>query len=93
MIKDFASSETEKIWIGEFSKRFPNEIQRQIRKKLRMIHNAGALQDLKVPPGNKLEALKGNRKGQYSIRVNDQWRICFDWVNENALNVEVVDYH
>lgn len=93
MIKSFSSTETEKVWIGEFSKKIPTEIQRQIRKKLRMINNACVLEDLKVPPGNKLESLKGNRNGQYSIRVNDQWRICFRWESENATEVEVVDYH
>ncbi len=93
MIKSFSSTETEKIWKGEFSKKIPTEIQRQIRKKLRMINNAEVLEDLRVPPGNKLESLKGDRKGQYSIRVNDQWRICFNWISENATNVEVVDYH
>lgn len=93
MIKSFNSIETEKIWKGEFSKKIPTEIQRQIRKKLRMINNANALEDLRVPPGKKLEPLKGDRKGQYSIRVNDQWRICFSWISENATGVEVVDYH
>jgi toxin HigB-1 len=93
VIKSFNSTETEKIWNAEFSKKIPNEIQRQIRKKLRMINNAQVLEDLKVPPGNKLETLKGDRKGQHSIRINDQWRICFNWVNDNATNVEVVDYH
>ncbi len=93
MIKSFSSTETEKIWKGEFSKKIPTEIQRQIRKKLRMINNAEVLDDLRVPPGNKLESLKGDRKGQYSIRVNDQWRICFNWISENAIRVEVVDYH
>ena len=93
VIKSFSSTETEKIWKGEFSKKIPTEIQRQIRKKLRMINNAEVLEDLRVPPGNKLEPLKGDRKGQYSIRVNDQWRICFNWISENAISVEVVDYH
>ena len=93
MIKSFNSIETEKIWKGEFSKKIPTKIQRQIRKKLRMINNANALEDLRVPPGKKLEPLKGDRKGQYSIRVNDQWRICFSWISENATGVEVVDYH
>lgn len=93
MIKSFGSTETEKIWRGEFSKKIPNEFQRQIRRKLRMMNNVAVLEDLKVPPGNKLESLKGDRRGQYSIRVNDQWRICFHWVSENAIYIEVVDYH
>ena len=93
MIKNFADKKSEKVYIGEYSKEYSLEIQNQARKKLRMINNAINLEDLKVPPGNKLESLKGNRKGQYSIRINDQWRICFIWKGNNAHSVEIVDYH
>lgn len=93
MIKNFRCSETAKIWQGIFSKRLPEGIQPIARRKLRMLHNAENLQDLRVPPNNKLEALKGNRKGQYSIRINDQWRLCFIWQQAEALDVEIVDYH
>ena len=79
MIRDFACDETEWIWEGESSRRFPPDIQNTARRKLRYIHFAKDIGDLRSPPGNHLEALRGNRKGQYSIRVNDQWRICFEW--------------
>ncbi|MCW7467865.1 type II toxin-antitoxin system RelE/ParE family toxin [Leptospira levettii] len=93
MIIGFADKKTEKVWKGEFSKNLPTEVQNQGRKKLRMINNAHNIEDLKVPPGNKLEILKGDRKGQHSIRINDQWRICFIWDGNNASLVEIVDYH
>ncbi len=93
MILGFADKRTEKVWKGEFSKDLPAEIQLQGRKKLRMINNAMNIEDLKVPPGNKLESLKGDRKGQFSIRINDQWRICFNWNGNNATSLEIVDYH
>jgi proteic killer suppression protein len=93
MIKSFASRETEKIFNREVSKRLPQDIQRAAMKKLWMLHAAKDLSDLTVPPSNHLEALKGDRKGQYSIRINQQWRICFRWVGGNAQNVEIVDYH
>ena len=93
MIKNFRSRETEKIWNGVRSKRLPRDIQQIARRKLRMLNNARSLNDLRVPPANRLEALKGSRSGQHSIRVNDQWRICFVWVDGDALNVEIVDYH
>lgn len=93
MIKNFADKKSEKVWIGEYSKELSLEIQNQARKKLRMINNALNLDDLKVPPGNKLESLKGDRKGQHNIRINDQWRICFIWKGNNAHRVEIVDYH
>jgi len=93
VIESFADKKSEKVWIGEYSKDLSLEIQNQARKKLRMINNAINLEDLKVPPGNKLESLKGDRKGQYSIRINDQWRICFIWKGNNAHSVEIVDYH
>ena len=93
MIKNFRSRETEKIWNGVRSKRLPRDIQQIARRKLRMLNNARSLNDLRVPPANRLEALKGSRSGQHSIRVNDQWRICFVWVDGDAVNVEIVDYH
>ena len=93
MIKSFKCKETEKIFNRQFSRRFPTEIQRTALRKLRMLNRAMMLQDLKVPPGNRLEELKGQRKGQHSIRINDQWRICFVWKENNAYEVEIVDYH
>jgi len=93
MIVDFGNSETEKIWEGEFSKKYPNEIQNVVRRKLRMINNAFNLQDLRIPPANRLEKLKGDLDGYYSIRVNDQWRIIFQWDSNSAYEVELVDYH
>lgn len=93
MIKDFRDRETEKIWSGEDSRRLPRDIQQVARRKLRMLNSAKALQDLRVPPANRLEALKGDRRGQHSIRINDQWRICFVWQDGNAGAVEITDYH
>ena len=93
MIKSFACKETEKIWNGNISHRLPQDIQSVSRRKLRMINNADSLNDLRVPPANRLEALKGKRAGQHSIRINDQWRICFAWCDGNATYVEIVDYH
>ena len=93
MILDFRDRETESIWRGDFSRKLPREIQQIARRKLRMLNNAKMLQDLRVPPANRLEALKGGRKGQWSIRVNDQWRICFVWNEGNVAQVEIVDYH
>jgi proteic killer suppression protein len=92
MIESFAGAETEKVFRGEGSRRLPPDIQRTARRKLLQLHAATQLQDLTVPPGNRLEALTGGRKGQHSIRINDQWRICFRWVS-GAHDVEVVDYH
>jgi proteic killer suppression protein len=93
MIRTFNCKETEKIFNRFYSRKFPQEIQRIILRKLRMLNRANFLSDLLVPPGNHLEALKGNRKGQYSIRINDQWRICFVWQDHDAYNVEIIDYH
>ena len=93
MILDFRDRETELVSRGELSRKLPREIQQVARRKLRMLNNAKTLQDLRVPPVNRLEALKGERRGQWSIRVNDQWRICFVWNDGNASQVEVVDYH
>ncbi len=90
MIKNFKCSETEKIWHGEISRRLPQNIQIIARRKLRMLNNATDLNDLRIPPANRLGGLKGNRTGQYSIRINQQWRICFIW-EEGALAVEIID--
>lgn len=93
MIASFASKETEKIFRGRVSKKLPMDIQRTARRKLLYLHDAEDLQDLYAPPGNRLEKMGGDRKGQYSIRINRQWRICFDWANNKAKNVEIMDYH
>jgi toxin HigB-1 len=93
MILNFADKETERIWQGEVSRRLPTEIQSIARRKLRMINNARRLDDLRIPPANRLEALKGNMKGQHSIRINDQWRICFRWSESGVADVGIVDYH
>jgi proteic killer suppression protein len=93
VIESFASSETQKIFLGSVSTKLPKEIQRTARRKLIYLDDAEDLQDLFAPPGNRLEKLKGTKSGQYSIRINDQWRICFDWVGNKARNVEIVDYH
>ena len=93
MIKSFQGKETGKIWAGQRSQRLPQDIQPLSRRKLRMLNNARSLDDLRIPPANRLERLKGDRAGQYSIRINDQWRICFVWKQGIALDVEIVDYH
>jgi proteic killer suppression protein len=93
MILDFKCAETESIWQGRVSRRLPGELQAIPRRKLRKLNNAAALSDLRIPPANRLEALKGERKGQHSIRINDQWRICFVWSARGATAVEIVDYH
>ena len=93
MIRSFSSRETKRIWEGQTSRKFPAEMQHVARRKLRMLNNAQTLNDLKAPPGNRLELLKGNRKGQHSIRINQQWRICFKWRDDHAVEVEIVDYH
>lgn len=93
MILSFADAETERIWHGQRSRRLPSDIQDKSLVKLRMLNSARRLDDLKVPPGNRLEALKGTRKGQFSIRINDQWRICFRWSEGAASDVEIADYH
>lgn len=92
MIKTFRCKETEAISLGLRSRRFGN-IELIARRKIRMLQSAAKLEDLKAPPGNRLEALAGSRKGQHSIRINDQWRICFEWRDEDAYAVEIVDYH
>ena len=94
MIKSFNDKETQKIYNQVFSKKLPHDIQRVALRKLIMIDNAGCLEDLRVPPANRLEALHGDREGQYSIRINDQYRICFSLEGKNEfLSVEIVDYH
>jgi proteic killer suppression protein len=93
MILSFKDKETELIYNRQFSKKLPQDIQHTALRKLVIIHNSVNLVDLKIPPGNNLEPLQGNRKGQYSIRINAQWRICFDWKGSDAFNVEITDYH
>jgi proteic killer suppression protein len=93
MIQSFKCKDTEKIFNRVFSKKFPNDIQLVVLRKLRMLNRATILNDLKVPPSNRLELLKGNRMGQYSMRINNQWRICFKWRDGDAFDVEIVDYH
>ncbi len=93
MIKTFANKETEKVWNSEFSSKLPNEIQRVARRKLRMINNSQNINDLRIPPANKLEKLKGDLKGFYSVRINKQWRITFKWIKQNAEQVKIEDYH
>jgi proteic killer suppression protein len=93
VIVDFAHQEAERIWQGIHSRRLPPSIQGIARRKLRMLNNALTLSDLRIPPANRLEALKGDRKGQHSIRINEQWRICFVWKEGHAHAVEIVDYH
>lgn len=93
MIVSFASKETEKIWRGERVKKIPDEIQHIGRRKLRMLNNSHSLNDIRIPPSNRLEKLKGNRKNAYSIRINDQWRIVFRWTDHQVCDVEIIDYH
>lgn len=93
MIVGFADRETALIWQGLRSRRLPTDIQNAALRKLRLLNRASVIADLRIPPGNRLEALKGDRKGQFSIRINQQWRICFVWIEGNADHVEIVDYH
>jgi len=93
MIKSFADRDTEFLWNGKTVRRFGSLVRRRMLDKLQILHAAAVLDDLRTPPGNKLETLSGNRKGQYSIRVNDQWRVCFRWHGMHAYDVEIVDYH
>jgi proteic killer suppression protein len=93
VITNFADRETEKIWQGVLSRRLPVSIQQRARLKLRMVHAAVRIDDLRVPPANRIEALRGDREGQHSIRINEQWRVCFRWVDGHAHDVEIVDYH
>ncbi len=93
MIRSFADKDAEKIFHGRFSRKLPQDIQRTAQRKLRQVHAAEKLADLQSPPGNHLEALKGTRKGQHSIRINNQWRVCFIWKKGGAEQIEIVDYH
>jgi len=93
MIRSLKDKETEKIFARQVSRKLPRDIQRIALRKLRMLHRAVTLQDLRVPPGNRLEKLHGDRAGQHSIRINDQWRVCFEWRNSDAYDVEITDYH
>ncbi len=93
VILSFACAETERLFRAEITRRFTPAIQRSARRKLLALHAATELRHMSVPPGNHLEALKGYRKGQHSIRINDRWRICFRWEGANAHDVEIVDYH
>lgn len=93
MIRTFKDKEAEKVFKGHFSKKLPQNIQQIAERKLILLHQSTTLNDLRVPPSNRLEALKGNRRGQHSIRINDQWRICFEWNEDGVYAVEIVDYH
>lgn len=93
MIKSFKDKETEKVYSREGSRKLPENIQQVALRKLRMINNAKNLNDLRIPPANNLEKLKGDREGQHSVRINDQWRICFKWKDRDAYEVEIADYH
>jgi proteic killer suppression protein len=93
VIRSFRCAETAAIWRGEVSRNLPPEIQQTARRKLRMLNNAENLLDLRAPPGNRLERLRGNRAPQHSIRINERWRICFRWENDGPHDVEIVDYH
>lgn len=93
MILNFVDAETELVWVGRRSRKLPSDIQSVALRKLRLLNQARVLDDLRVPPGNRLEALKGDRYGQYSIRINDQWRICFAWTEGGPSDVFIIDYH
>jgi toxin HigB-1 len=93
VIKSFKNKETQKVFNREISGKLPGDIQNIALRKLRMLDNAATLNDLMVPPANRLEKLKGSRAGQYSVRINDQWRICFSWRDNAAYEVEITDYH
>ncbi len=93
MIRDFAEKETESLFHRKAVKKIPRPVQRRALRKLLLLHAAESLDDLRVPPGNRLEKLGGDREGQYSIRINDQWRICFRWEDADAHAVEIADYH
>ena len=93
MIRGFKNKDTRSVFLGEFVKGLDGQIQQRAREKLKYLDSAADLRDLMVPPSNQLEALKGNREGQYSIRINKQWRVCFKWQDGDAFDVEIVDYH
>jgi toxin HigB-1 len=93
VIRNFKDKETQKVFERKYSRKLPSDIQQTALRKLRMLNRAETLQDLRVPPANRLERLVGDREGQYSIRINDRWRICFLWQDGDALEVEIIDYH
>jgi len=93
VIKSFKDGETEKIYSRERSRKLPPDIQQGALRKLRMVNNAKSINDLLIPPANRLEKLSGDRAGQYSVRINDQWRVCFAWKDGDAIDVEITDYH
>ncbi len=93
MIQSFFCKETEKIWLGKYSRKLPPDIQERALRKLRQLDTSTIFDDLRIPPSNHLEALLGDRLGQYSIRITKQWRLCFKWQNSHAYDVEIVDYH
>ena len=93
MIRSFKDKDTEAIFNGKFVRRIPKQVAPLAARKLNQVHAAGSLEDLRLPPGNRLETLKGDRKGQHSIRINDQWRVCFRWTQAGPDAVEIVDYH
>ncbi len=93
VIRGFADRETERIWHEQTSRRFPANMQQRALNKLALLNRAARIEDLRVPPGNRLEALHGRREGQHSIRINDQWRLCFRWEVGDAFDVEICDYH
>ena len=93
MIVSFRDRETERVWTGERSRRLPHFVQEAALRKLRLLHQASSLRELGAIPGNRLEALRGSRSGQFSVRINVQWRICFTWDEQGASDVEIVDYH
>lgn len=93
MIKTFKDKETRKVFDGRFSRKPPHDIQRVAERKLIMLHRSANLNDLRVPPSNRLEVLQGDRQGQHSIRINNQWRICFEWREDGVYDVEITDYH
>lgn len=93
MISSFKCKETKKIFYGQFARKLPQNIQRIAARKLEQLHAATVLETLRIPPENRFEALSSDRQGQYSIRINSQWRVCFVWRDSNAFDVEIVDYH
>lgn len=93
MIRTFKDKETKKVFEREWSRKLPEDIQDKAYQRLVMLHKSSNLRDLRIPPGNRLEKLSGDRSGQWSIRINDQWRICFEWHDDDAYNVEITDYH
>jgi len=93
MIREFGDSDSEKLFRGQRPRKLPSQILRSASRKLLVLDAADSLEDLRIPPGNRLEKLKGKRSGQHSIRINDQWRICFEWRDGDAYSVEITDYH